>query len=1408
MSRTVQDARALQRLALVRMTLQLDLPILLSEPRRLTPYSAWHQHIPFAMWLTALARPHVLVELGTHYGDSYCAFCQAVETLGLDTRCFAVDTWAGDEHVGEVTDVVLEDLRAHHDPLYGAFSTLLQTSFDDAVASFDDGSIDLLHIDGYHTYEAVSHDFHTWLPKMSSHGIILMHDILERGRNFGVWRVWDEIKRAFVTFEFTHGFGLGVAAVGSELPEGIAQLFQASPAEQAYFRRLVQVLGGRLSTRMQRDGIISGLQEDVRRLSRELEGSHAELATALSDLAEERSRADQERTNLEEKFEQERRSGLRRQQLEIEKLEERSQHELAAIESELANERRETEGLREMLDSERAALARIRDSRMFRYTYRPRLLYASYLQGKRQAQGQPSQAVARAVADMRPMARRVWAKLPSGTRKYLRPAIDHVRERLEEPTPLPDLRRCAPYESWQEVNELNDKRLALLRSALNVVSQPPLLSVVMPVFDPPLQFLEKAIQSVFGQVYENWELCIADDASTNPAIGAALERWANTDSRVHVTTQPSNSHISRATNSAAELASGDWLVFLDHDDLLSSDALAELALYISEHPEVGMVYSDHDRIDAEGTREAPQFKPAWSPELLLSYMYMGHVLMIRRSLFEELGGARSGFEGSQDYDLALRGAERCESVGHIPKVLYHWRALPGSTASSGGEKRYSFEAGRRAVTEALSRRGIDGEVSRPDWAKRGNLGLYRIKFPDAGPRVAVLVPTRDHLDLLRACVESVKSKTSYQNYELVIVDNESSEPSTLRYLEECGQRVLRIPSDGKFNFARLNNLAAGQVEAEYLLFLNNDTVVLNSDWLSQMMGYAQLHGVGAVGARLLFRDGHVQHAGVVAGLHHGLAGHAFKGLPAADPGYLGYSFVSRNCAAVTAACMVTPRKTFFAYGGFDEENFAVAYNDADYCYRLREHGLRIVYCAEAELTHHEGSTRGFRDNPGEVANFKRLWSAKKDPYYNPNLSLADESYQTSSRALPMRITPRIRMVMCSFNLKLEGAPFCQYELTVQLAQKGLIDPVVYSPTDGPLRSLYESHGIEVEVFRPPTWGVGGLHDYEVSRDKFADWLVSKGAEVLYGNTMQTFYAIDAAARAGLPSVWNPRESDDWRTYFSFLPTDVGTRALSCFQWPYQVVFVADATLRAWSPFNVRHNFMTIHDGLDRLSFGEKLVDREVARASLGIAAGEVVVLAVGTVCERKGQLDLVGALREMPIDIGERIRIIIVGDRRVDFDGATHRPMEYSERVHEAVAELPVGLRNRISIVAETPDVGKYYSAADVFVCSSRAESYPRVLLEAMAAGLPVITTPVFGIVEQVVEGVNALFYTPGDASALARHIAVLARDEPMRAEMGSKSILVLDGLQSFEGMAEEYGRVFEEAWLSGRPRGSTGDIR
>lgn len=546
----------------------------------------------------------------------------------------------------------------------------------------------------------------------------------------------------------------------------------------------------------------------------------------------------------------------------------------------------------------------------------------------------------------------------------------------------------AQYQVWLQRHRLTRQDIARIKAAVDTFRYAPLISIVTPVYNTDETWLRKAVESVRDQIYPRWELCLVNDTSTTAHVRSVLDEYAAADPRVRVKHLPRNQGVAGASTHALSLATGEFVGFLDHDDELPPDALFEVVKRLNEDPDLDLLYSDEDKLEPDGSRVDPFFKPDWSPNLLLSMNYITHFSVFRRSLLGEIGGFRGGLDGSQDYDLLLRFTEHTDKIAHIPKILYHWRKAPGSAAASNAAKSSAYNAGRRAIEDTLRRRGYEGRV------ESTMPGRYTVRYRLRGtPLVSIIIPTRDQRQLLQQCLRTVEEKTSYPRYEIIVLDNDSTEPQTLKYLAAIAGkwRVYRYP--GPFNFSAINNFGAAQASGDYFLFLNNDIQVIRSDWLTAMLELAQQPEIGAVGAKLLYPDGRVQHAGVILGIG-GVAGHAFKYSPGDAQRYFSMSDVVRNCSAVTAACMMVRRRVFKEVGGFDER-FRVAYNDVDFCLRLRQRGHLIVYTPVALLYHHESATRG-RRHPSEDEDLCwKVWGdliRAGDPYYNPNLTLSRENW--------------------------------------------------------------------------------------------------------------------------------------------------------------------------------------------------------------------------------------------------------------------------------------------------------------------------------------------------------------------------------------------------------------------------------
>ncbi len=1005
--------------------------------------SAWLEHAPFAFWLMSVLRPKTIVELGTHHGYSYFAFCQAVGRLGTPTQCYAVDNWRGDEHSGYYAEDVYSKVETHNRTHYNAFSRLVRSSFDEALEHFPDGSIDLLHIDGRHFYDDVKHDFECWKPKLSPQAVVLFHDTNVRERDFGVFRYWDELTRDYPHFNFSHGHGLGVLGYGKNLPRELRRLFDLDASSSSDVRDFYSRLGVSLTERQilnagrQKIGELEGTVEHLlltrNENAREIANSAAQIAALNSVLGERDTKASELLVVIDkheaDAIDLKRQLGVEQARLlqlsanlaERDKVAHQLQETCTALEKQLTEQHSNSVILTARLAERNADLRRLekrplqRLNRWFqkiawgvgttgiklqpiraaerlsglgpavwRFSdgdpqflldwgtrplpagyyvlegtgrnveacHRP-LLYVDTGDGFTEAGALP--------INLRPNGKERWRakfKLPKGIR-HLRfdPSVRPGEIELDGLT----LRRrflkknsgmAAPNPLVQVSEASAPPRPAAIAVRTAPLVYKPLISVIMPVYnvDPP--WLERAIELVKAQTYENWELCICNDCSTRQETVAALRQLEGSDPRIRVTHLETNGGISRATNAALDIGRGEFVAFLDNDDEITPDALETYVSLLNDDPSVDVFYSDEDKINASGSFEEPFFKPAWSPSFLREVMYVGHFLMTRRSLAEQVGRLDSNFDGVQDFEFMLRLGEQTSRIRHVPKILYHWRRIPGSVA---------FETEAKPGLGVLQERAVNAHLKRRNIAARcvanANLLHRTIVIPQERktfPRISIIVPTKDAPEHISRCLNSIYQKTLYPNFEVVVVDNGTTDPAAVAALK--GHPIKHVKFDEPFNYSRANNLGVQESTGEVLVLLNNDTEVLAADWLDQMMFLLDEPDVGAVGPMLVYPDNKVQHAGVAVGIR-GTADHVLRGLDCNDDGYFGSLNCTREVTAVTFACAMLRKSRYLELGGL-QEYYATHYQDVDFCLRLRQLGLRNLYTPRTKLVHYESATRG------------------------------------------------------------------------------------------------------------------------------------------------------------------------------------------------------------------------------------------------------------------------------------------------------------------------------------------------------------------------------------------------------------------------------------------------------------------
>lgn len=932
----------------------------------------------------------------------------------------------------------------------------------------------------------------------------------------------------------------------------------------------------------------------------------------------------------------------------------------------------------------------------------------------------------------------------------------------DKPAPPVPWQAQDPYTLWTRHNALTPRLARCLEAEARAIAPGPKISLVVPAYNTPARYLTELLDSVRGQFYPNWELCVADDASPQGHVRTMLAAAAAADPRIKFVVRERNGHIAQATNSALDLATGDYVALLDHDDLLPHDALLHVAQAIQRHPTAGYLYTDEDKIDDQGRRYDPQMKGGWSPEMAITHNYTHHLSVIRRDIVEAVGRLRPECNGAQDIDLFLRCFERipARDVVHVPFIGYHWRAHAESTASRGDQKAYLFEAARRAIAEAVARRGLRAEPFLPPLMREFSLCLHQLRWDTAllaeNP-VTIVIPTRDRPELLEACVASLDRTIDWSHVRLVIVDDGSKEAKTrdlLAALEARPDRRCRVirtnAEGGPFNYSRLVNLGTAAAETPLVLHLNNDIEALERGWLEDMVGWLSLAEVGVVGARLVRRDGMLDHAGIGIDRAGGLPATLFAGLPRDDFGFFFLPHCARNTAAVTGACLLTRTELYRRLGGFDETDFRVAYNDVDYCLRAAAAGYRTVYTPQATLVHLGSASRGRSYTEQEHLAFVRRYANYRDPFLSEALEPAGASFRVNPgdhryarRPLGLRVT------VVTHNLNLEGAPLFIFEYARHLAAQPGWSVQVLSPQEGPLRKKYEDAGLAVEVL--DVAGVLEAPDaaaFAARLRRLADGRDWSGVDLFVGNTMLSYWIVPLAQLLNKPTALYIHESNSPQKFFSthrLAAPGVIPVIEQAIEEAGRVVFTARSTREFFENLNQRDHFRTLPSWVDieRIERFAAAQDKRALRRKHGLDPDATLVVNIGSVCQRKGQHIFIRGVHQLM----QRHGAELARHGRLEFIMVGAREGLYLETIQQ---DLNLMELHNTRLVPETLDIYDWYRLADVFVCTSFEESFPRVLLESAAFKIPIVSTNVNGIPEMLVNNDEAYLIPAGDYHKLA----------------------------------------------------------
>lgn len=968
---------------------------------------------------------------------------------------------------------------------------------------------------------------------------------------------------------------------------------------------------------------------------------------------------------------------------------------------------------------------------------------------------------------------------------------------VAQPTPAAPLAVPAPpdptalYARWIAAHEPDSAALQLQRTAAQQLALRPLVSLITPVYNPPEAALQALIASVQAQTYDRWELCLAD-ASTKPSINAYLKGMAETEPRIRLCTLQQNAGISTNSNVAVDLAHGEFLLILDHDDTLAPDALYHVVQMINAHPEADIIYYDEDKISEDGAiRHSPWFKPsAFSPDLLLSTNYFMHGVF-RRSLVDAVGRFLPAADGAQDWDLALRCSERTRAIYHIPRVLYHWRQVPGSAARDANAKPWALAGQEYALRTHLQRSGAQAEVVRLSSSD------LHVVWPTSGHLVSIIIPNRDCAELLRACLTSIMTHTTYPRYEIIIVDNGSTDPRTRAYYEElaANERVRLIPFAEPFNWSRANNLGATHARGELLLFLNNDTEVRDGSWLEELVGWAERPEVGLVGCRLVRPDGTTQHAGIAMGVE-GHGSHLFDGDVTPTYGPFGSSEWYRNLLAVTGACMITRRTLFHQLQGFDER-YHVGYSDITFGLKVHQQGLRVIYTPRATLLHHEGASRGLNLPVVDVlrATIEMLPQiASGDPYYNPNLSpvqrrpaVADPNGETwqmrmahimalfrlSEQANPQQIglvaqqlaalraiRPTVpeaacRLLLCSHDLSLSGAPLMLLTLARYLVRQGYAVTIA-APAQGPLEALLGPAG------------VGNLVIPNLYTDATTAALLVRDYDVVVVNTVLGRRVVLAAHVMDVPCAWWLHESQFGRHLVQH--EEVARAALNVAD---RLIFPARATRDLYADLTQRELPEPIAYGVAT----PILVPQRSDRGSLP----KLSVVVPASIEPRKGQDVFIKALRMLPQSVLQQFEVYFLG-----------RVLEHKFYLQLRQESLELDNLYFAGLMSHEQTLD-YLAHADIFVLTSRDEVLPVTLLEAMAHGKAILVTDVGGVSEAVRHGQEAMVVPPDDPEALATDLVTLVSRADLRSRLGGAARARYDEQFTLERFGTAMEQVVEQ---------------
>ena len=1302
-------------------------------------------YLPLIYDLVALTQPKTVVTLGYGDGQIHFGFCQAARETSPATRCIAVrQDPAEDEKDDEAWLRGLENGQE----IYGKTSELISKSWASFAPTLVERGIDILFIDQIDSGADLAAVLSTCEPALSPEAVVLFHGFsLERPDAPGpMWEKWSAGRHAI---RFSAGIGLGVALSGREAQSldgphdwlfrenGAADLadFYLLAAERMEAQQRFAAAAREVASLTARQVWLDSIVADRREAQRILE----EQGRILAMLQPREEAWQRDRESL--------RRDRAKAQLVMDAQAEQLKHWTAtaqAFEAERDKYKQQAKEQKEILKVARAACRK--KGRCFQL---------------------PHEIAER---KQRPFSERILREIKRVPRNLLgrkADAPENGAAPVGKVSP-PNKPAAAPkvatdeerYAAWINEHEPDAAGLETQRRQNAEWKDAPKISLLLPVYNPPARFLEEMLASILAQNYANWELCLVDAGSSDPGTLAVLENpQFVSDARVKITRLATNLGIAENTNRALEMATGEFFTCVDHDDLLAPFALHEMARAISAYPNADVIYSDEDRCSAEGQRHSPFFKPEWSPELLCSFMYLGHLTAYRRSLATELGGYRKEFDLSQDYDFALRATDRPREIRHVPQVLYHWREHAGS--GSAGGKPGARATNLAALADAMCRRNLPAEIIEYPAANRARLTVT------SWPRVSIIVST-DSPARGQSCAFELPQKTDYPDLEIIIVTN-SALAESLENAAPPGAALRVVRYDKPFNFSDKCNVGAAAATGERLIFFNDDVIPTEPGWIQELIEQLENPEVGAVAPKMIYESGKIQHAGLVTGVR-GLVGTACHQWPENSSRYTNFAQSLRDVSALSAACLAIRRKGFFAVGQFDPVHTPIAHSDLDLCFKVREAGLRCVYTPFVTMTHLGHASIGALEEQERTATADKAsvfllqrWGeyTAHDPYFPENVRnwlYADSPTPICMWGENQRSASESAgdLLFVTHDLSWSGAPLILLHVAKWCRQHGFF-VVLLSPENGPVREQFTEAGIPVIV--DPLANTGHPSFAQLARE--FDCVI---ASTIFGAPI-----ISAAQAAGIPHLWWIHEGQVAEHY---LKEDRAKR--TALKLANMIIAPDTASAQIYQPFTDRE--------VRILNYGIPDPRPSVEPAPRRAEGAPVRFLLLGTIEHRKGQRVFLKALRALPDEVRERAEFQIIG-----------RPHDsaIASEIKEA-AQKYGQLSYRESLTHE--EALAAIQNSDVMISASWDETGPLILMEALALGKPIVSTTVGAVAEHLANEGGGVFFAPGDSAALAAAITRCVREPQLLQNLRGKSRLAYEKYFTFDRFAEAFSDLVREA--------------